>query len=553
MRRSGLSFQARMQLFVLLSVALPGLAMGTYFLSEHHRVLEGKVRETVANQLFRATTRLDDWTQQRVHEVTRWSTSFIVFEGMEGLGRPASNPAQIRADVEDYLKSVIEHHPVYESLFVVDPRGNVVAATGDEAWEPWSDAGLDAVGVDAGTVSPIYRSPRLGRPTRLVLHAVQGRSPVPLGFLAGRLKLSEVEALLRRPQGGPDFWLLDDQGRIVLREGKVVRSPAAEAFPAPLPAADAEPGPASESDLPGLGRIVYGLRRRSNPEMGYVAATVSASEAFASLLDARRRMLLTGLAVLAAVLLLSMLVARSLLRPVRLLVQAAEQVKGGKYDISVPVRGGDELADLTRTFNDMAARFHGDRKQLVDQKDKLARLSITDDLTGLFNRRHFDDELSDAMERCANDGQPLSLLLIDLDHFKDYNDRWGHLEGDAELKRVAIQVQTHVRSDTDQAFRYGGEELAVILPHCNKDNAAVRAEKIRLAVRTPGQRPGTQSGRYSTVSIGVATFPEDGNMARALLDVADSALYEAKRLGRDRVRLAGRPGPEPDVSVEEAG
>ncbi len=541
-----------MQLFVLLSVALPGLAMGTYFLNEHHHVLAGKVRETVANQLFRATTRLDDWIQQRVHEVTRWSTSFIVFEGMEALQRPGSNPAQLRSDLEDYLKTVIEHHPVYESLFILDPQGRVVAATRDEVWEPWDDAVLDAIGGDGGIVSPIYQSPGLGRPTRLVMHVIQARSPQPLGFLAGRLEISEIESLLRRPQGGPDFWLLDDHGRIVLREGKVVESPGRQGFPAPLPAADAEPGPATESDLPGLGRIVYGLRRRSGPDPGYVAATVSSAEAFASLLQARQRLLLTGLAVLAAVLLLSMVVARSLLRPVRMLVKAAEQVKDGKYDISVPVRGGDELADLTQTFNEMAARFRGDRKQLVDQKDKLARLSITDELTGLFNRRHFDDELTEEMERCAKEGQPLSLLLIDLDHFKDYNDRWGHLEGDAELKRVALEVQAHVRSDSDEAFRYGGEELAVILPHCNKDNAAVRAEKIRLAVRTPGQRPGIP-GRYSTVSIGVATFPEDGNMSRALLDVADSALYEAKKLGRDRVRLAGRPGAEPQAVAAEAG
>jgi diguanylate cyclase (GGDEF)-like protein len=160
-------------------------------------------------------------------------------------------------------------------------------------------------------------------------------------------------------------------------------------------------------------------------------------------------------------------------------------------------------------------------------------------LTGLYNRRHFQETLDKEMQRAEQEDFTLSLLLLDLDHFKQYNDRWGHTEGDAELRRVAAQVLKTIRS-TDTAFRYGGEELTVLLPSCPKAQAVRIAEKIRLAVRTGTQRPGRFGGR-TTVSIGVATFPEDGRVARGFVDTADAALYMAKAQGRDRVVAAGQP------------
>jgi len=169
--------------------------------------------------------------------------------------------------------------------------------------------------------------------------------------------------------------------------------------------------------------------------------------------------------------------------------------------------------------------------------------AITDALTGLYNRRHFQDNLDKEMRRCEREERHLSLLLLDLDHFKQYNDRWGHTKGDEELRRVATQVTKSIRT-TDMAFRYGGEEFAVLLPSCTKEQAADVAEKIRVAVGAHGHRAGVL-GR-TTVSIGVATFPQDGRAARGLVDTADGALYAAKAAGRDRVALAGGATPPAD-------
>ena len=158
-------------------------------------------------------------------------------------------------------------------------------------------------------------------------------------------------------------------------------------------------------------------------------------------------------------------------------------------------------------------------------------------MTGLYNHSHFQECIEKEIRRSDREGRPMSLLLLDLDHFKQYNDRYGHTEGDAALRRVSGQVMKSIRA-TDMAFRYGGEELAVLLPSCSKEQAVEVAEKIRDAVGRGGARPGRFGGK-TTISIGVATFPEDGRVARGLVDTADAALYSAKAQGRDRVVIAG--------------
>jgi diguanylate cyclase (GGDEF)-like protein len=235
---------------------------------------------------------------------------------------------------------------------------------------------------------------------------------------------------------------------------------------------------------------------------------------------------------LVLVLLVTFFAARNLLRPIQLLSEGARRLSRGEADVSLPVAGSDELADLTRTFNDMSGKVR-------EARQRLESLAITDELTQLYNRRHFQDTLEKEMRRSAREDRPLSLLLLDLDQFKEFNDRFGHTEGDAELARIADIVMKNVRS-TDSAFRYGGEELAVLLPSCPKDQALPVAEKIRAAVNVKPARGTAKEKTHTTVSAGIATFPEDGQAMRAFVDAADAALYAAKAQGRDRVVLAGQ-------------
>lgn len=162
-------------------------------------------------------------------------------------------------------------------------------------------------------------------------------------------------------------------------------------------------------------------------------------------------------------------------------------------------------------------------------------LSITDDLTGLYNRRYFNQRYEREVIRAKRYRRPLSIMMVDIDHFKSYNDINGHLLGDDTLKRVALILESNLRK-ADIVARYGGEEFVVILPEIDKSHADQVAEKLRRTVELknfPKER--YLPNKNLTISIGLATLPDDSTNSRELIEFADRALYRAKSEGRNRV------------------
>jgi diguanylate cyclase (GGDEF)-like protein len=174
-------------------------------------------------------------------------------------------------------------------------------------------------------------------------------------------------------------------------------------------------------------------------------------------------------------------------------------------------------------------------RQLVSANAQLAELARTDPLTGLLNRRGFDDNLQREWRRCRRGGKPISLLMLDADHFKQYNDRFGHQAGDGVLRALAECVLTKIRRPGDIAARYGGEEFSIVLPDTDGQAALRIAETIRATVEAMAM-PHGMAGAVVTVSIGVSyALPGPEGSAEALLAVADAALYESKAMGRNQV------------------
>ena len=178
------------------------------------------------------------------------------------------------------------------------------------------------------------------------------------------------------------------------------------------------------------------------------------------------------------------------------------------------------------------------KSQLEETNKELEALATTDGLTGLKNRRTFSAKLAEEHARAVRYHQPLSLLLLDVDHFKQYNDAYGHPAGDAVLRRVAEALGRTAR-DTDMAARYGGEEFAVILPFTDEAGALVMAERVRAAIADSdwGKRP-------ITVSVGIGTLSLDTPTPDSLTGCADRALYQSKEAGRNRVSH-GNPSAPP--------
>jgi diguanylate cyclase (GGDEF)-like protein len=298
----------------------------------------------------------------------------------------------------------------------------------------------------------------------------------------------------------------------------------------------------------GLVSEVDGVRLRvavpalSGLRWGTVFATYSLARSNATIL--RRRNLLLGGCGISAFALLVVLVAglqAAVVRPVKRLQAMAQALRGGDLDQRAPHQGAAELRGLEDALNEMAASLKTHRDHLSDlvaertralseANARLERLAVTDGLTGLFNHRFFQDTLSSEIKRASRTRQPVSVLMLDVDYFKRFNDAHGHLAGDDLLRSLARVIKEQLRS-TDSVARYGGEEFAAILPDTSKSAAVEVAEKVRAAV----SRAFEADGKRITISLGVASCPDDGDAPQAVLRAADEALYEAKDRGRNRV------------------
>jgi diguanylate cyclase (GGDEF)-like protein len=170
-------------------------------------------------------------------------------------------------------------------------------------------------------------------------------------------------------------------------------------------------------------------------------------------------------------------------------------------------------------------------------RDSLRQQSIRDPLTGLFNRRYLEESLLLEIQRAKRSNSPFSILMIDLDHFKRFNDTHGHEAGDIVLQNLGRFLQRHIRGG-DIACRYGGEEFTLVLPGTSLELAQQRAEELNAGVRALHVDFNGSSLGPLSISAGVATFPNHGESVELVLQSADMALYQAKNEGRDRVVVA---------------
>ena len=196
------------------------------------------------------------------------------------------------------------------------------------------------------------------------------------------------------------------------------------------------------------------------------------------------------------------------------------------------------VSERTEALESEMALHKGTIVKLEDANRMLERAALRDALTELANRRYFDQVLEAEYKRAARDLEPLSLIIVDIDYFKDYNDAFGHVEGDRCLREVAGALQRAVQRPGDVVARYGGEEFAIILPSTGVDGAKLVAERARRLVADLEIESPKRDRAHVTISVGVACFgPSSSLSVSELIAAADAALYDAKRGGRDRVSV----------------
>jgi len=253
----------------------------------------------------------------------------------------------------------------------------------------------------------------------------------------------------------------------------------------------------------------------------------------------KQSLLITGSISVIVAWLFGLLMTTSLRNRLHKLITATQHLSERRLPEQIEVKGKDELAVLTQEFNAMSYkltlqyhRLRHSHDTIEEQAKTLKKLSVTDELTQLFNRRYFNESLNQYVEDSNKGGQELSLVLCDIDHFKQVNDNFSHQIGDQVLKKVAQLMQECTRSE-DIVARVGGEELVILMPKTHKQKATEIAERVRAKMEDQNWST-IALGLRMTMSFGVSCLSETHN-ADTLINAADTLLYEAKDAGRNRV------------------
>lgn len=532
------SIRGRILTFAVLATLVPaGITLG-YAYVQSRDSMEDIISAELESASSQAARAMAVWIKDRLSELRVFAASNEVSDNLgRNVRRPPAAPA--RGRLSEYLRSLQDRIADLARLSVLDTQGNVVASTSatnvahrlPEDWAPLLRA-------DGHVIGDAFWDDGAKRGKMVVAIRVQGIDGRMIGALAADVSLKPLQDLLDSFAGesASALYVVKPDGSVIAsshdstaqvmstklspRAMRLLASGASGAVPF---------RGASDSSAVGSMTLV--------PQMQWsVVAETPSLTAFGKVTRFRNVGLLLVIALLVAATVSAYRFGLVVTRPLDRLTKGASDVAAGNLAVDLPAGGTGEVGALTAVFNHMVARLRETREELDamnetlrDRNEELARLSVTDGLTGLYNRRYLVQRLTDEKARSGRSGQPFTVLMADVDKFKDYNDTFGHPAGDEVLKKVGAILKESMRS-TDCAARYGGEEFCVLFTSTTTDEVLALAERIRAKIEATEMQ-----GRKVTLSIGVASLPEAGKTAEAVVAAADEALYQAKREGRNRV------------------
>lgn len=524
-----------------LGTALMSYRQGREALTEN---LNGELRSRVSQ----GAREVDLWVKERSYDVRVFTGSFEVSENLDRIREGGAQSALGRGRLTDYLVGVRGRFTDYDELLVMDVAGETVASSRQPArdvpvpgeWLPRLERGETVVGEPAWDAALAQPAVTLAAP----IESGDGRF---LGLLASRLTFQALDSVLgdvAPGEGGRVDLATADGLLLASSDGSPGSTDVQRVAPGSLEALTASEGASTEyTDRTGSG--VVGTHTQVPGLTWVVIAQIPSAEAYAQVAELRNSTLLLVAILLIVVGGAAYLLGSVIVRPLARLTAGAGAVAAGDLSVDLPEAGRGEVGYLTQVFNDMVHRLRTSREELAERNRELERLAVTDLLTGLHNRRFLIDAFEKEIKRADRHERPFCVIMFDVDRFKQFNDAFGHAEGDKILVSMG-RVMREATRDLDVCARYGGEEFIALLPECDLENGVKAAERIRERL---GREP-LDHGPV-TISVGVAEFPMHGETPSAVIGAADEALYEAKRQGRDRV-CGARPPVTPSEGKKKA-
>jgi diguanylate cyclase (GGDEF)-like protein len=536
------SIRSRIVAFAVVAALLPsGVMLGISY-NQNRRALEKKITEDLLSESGQSARATGVWLKERLYDLRVFAGSDEVANTLDhpatGARASAAATAQAEGRLRDYLLSLHDRFTDFEQLMVVDLNGKVVASSGEISQIRLPGDWQETLHSETQIVGDAYWDPKAGRAKLVVAVPAQRADGRIIGAFAAELNLAPVRLLLRafaRDSSGAIFLVNVKGYPIASSEGMtsvLVKTRMSPPTMKKLVQSARAPFPFTSFG----GRNVIGTLEHVPQVNWAVISELSAESAFKQVRHFRDVSLLVIALLLVLVSATGYRLGLLIARPLDLLTKGAGEVAAGDLAVDLPeAPGGGEVGYLTDVFNHMVSRLREGRRELDlihetlrKKNEELEMLSTTDSLTGLDNHRELMQRLDHEESRCKRERRSFSVLVGDVDHFKQYNDAFGHPAGDEVLKAISDIMRESARP-VDCVARYGGEEFVVMMPDTSATDALELAEHIRARVAAKKFQ-----GRKMTLSIGVATFPEDADNAEGLISIADEALYQAKREGRDR-------------------
>ncbi|HEU5262865.1 MAG TPA: diguanylate cyclase [Gemmatimonadales bacterium] len=536
------SIRNKLLAFAVLATVIPSWSTAWISYAHNKRSLTEKITGEQLSASSQTARELDLWLKERLYDLRVFASSYEVTENLErmpGARGALAREGQPHRRVNDFLNSVRERFVDYEALIVVDEQGRAVATGAATARAvPLPPDWRTALRTEHAVVGAPYRDDDAQRqPVMTVAVPIYAAGGRLIGALTAKLNLRTVQQVLKRFSTGASggLYVMTTDGTLIARSRSGPAEPMTTQL-APEVARTLLAGAGSARQYRGFdGEEVIGTLATVPGLEWAIVIEIPAADAFRQVTRLRNVTIAIVTALLLGIGLLAYLLGVLIVRPLDRLTAGAAKVAAGDLAVDLPVVSGGEVGSLTEVFNDMVARLRSGREELQ-------RLSLTDDLTGLYNRRYLMETLATEVRRSRRLQHSFAILIADIDHFKEYNDTVGHLAGDEMLRRVARILRESTR-EVDCVARYGGEEFVVMLPETGADEAAETAERIRDRVAREALAGGT-----ITLSVGVAEFPTHGDTPESVISSADSALYQAKREGRNRMVRAGAPARRPEMT-----
>ena len=540
------SIKSKIIVFALLSTLVPSLVLGLLSFHQNEKLIKANVKRELRILASHASHEIDAWVNQNIHEANSLTSAKILIDALSNAVKPQSGQIKNSPEIlTHYLRSVHTKLDTILELTVIDTQKKVIASSSNlqiEKKMPQKEWLGNKI-----SQHPVVSPPLLNEQFDTVII----RIAVPIisydDYILGQLVLTydllDIKPALKNSPKSPrgEILLLDSEGDILLASHIDVEHPSS-LDTSVFNQLQNNPGNFSTFQIFSE-NYVLGLAYTTEILPITVVAVKNHRDVYAAWTEQRNLyFILVGISIL-IVAGIALYLSHSIVTPLQRLIDATAQIVKGNLDIPITVvTQKDEVGKLAQMFNLMTEKLRQSQSKILaankamQQKNKLLeKLSITDGLTGLYNRNKLNLIIQDQLSRFQRNKRAFSVLMIDVDYFKELNDELGHVAGDEILATVAKCLMQSIRS-IDFAARYGGDEFIIIQTETTVKEAIITAERIRSKVSETHCKAVNKTINV-TLSIGIVQSEIQDTTPTTLISRADTALYEAKHAGRNQAYI----------------